>query len=48
MSNPGECHKEDKRKVKHHGVNNLVSITLKGLLFTFNLVSQKATYCSES
>lgn len=47
MSNQGERHKEDKRKVKH-SVNNLVSITLKGLLFTFNLVSQKANYCSES
>lgn len=47
MSNQEECHKEDKRKVKHD-VNNLVSITLKGLVFTFNLVSQKASYCSES
>lgn len=47
MSNQGERHKEDKRKVKCN-VNNLVSITLKGLLFTFNLVSQKASYCSES
>lgn len=36
-----------------HSVNNLVSITLKGLPVTFNLVSekrraQKASYCSES
>jgi hypothetical protein len=47
VSNQEECHKEDKRKVKH-SVNNLVSITLKGLLFTFNLVNQKASYCTES
>lgn len=39
-SNQGECHEEDKRKVKH-SVNNLVSITLKGLPVTFNLAFLK-------
>lgn len=48
MSNQGECHTEDTGKVKC-SVNNFVSITLKGLLFSFNLVSSpKASYCSES
>lgn len=44
MSNHWDA-REDKRKVKC--VNNLLSITLKGLLFTFNLVSPKAGYHTE-